>query len=182
MNIDYLSADGHKWMLGPEGAGIFYCRRSLIDRTRPLMVGWMNVINAETYGSYDYVLKSDAGRFECGTYNVPGLIGLKASLELLFNTVGIDAISQRIKHLTDRLTGKLLSKGYDILSPRTGEQWSGIVSFTSKKHDHAMIFRTLRKEHRTEIALREGRLRVSPHFYNTNEQIDRLIGHLPGHE
>src|SRR5688572_19679568 len=111
MQIDYLSADGHKWMMGPEGAGVFYCRRQLIERTRPLMVGWMNVINAEEYGSYNYILKSDAGRFECGTYNVPGLIGLKASLELL-HSIGIAAISQRVKHLTNRLISGLSSKGY----------------------------------------------------------------------
>jgi cysteine desulfurase/selenocysteine lyase len=181
MHIDYLSADGHKWMLGPEGAGIFYCRRELIERTRPLMVGWMNVINAEQYGSYNYILKSDAGRFECGTYNVPGLIGMKASLELLFSRVGLDAISARVKHLTDRLIAGLAAKGYHILSPRGESNWSGIVSFESKKHDHAALFRMLRKDHRTEIALREGRLRAAPHFYNTDEQIDRLIEHLPGH-
>jgi selenocysteine lyase/cysteine desulfurase len=65
--------------------------------------------------------------------------------------------------------------------PRTGDRWSGIVTFTSAVHDHEQIVRVLRKQHRTEIALREGRLRVSPHFYNTIEQIDRLIDHLPGH-
>src|SRR6185437_16195474 len=68
MHIDYLSADGHKWMLGPEGAGIFYCRRELLERTRPLMVGWMNVVNPGDYGNYEYTLKPDAGRFECGSY------------------------------------------------------------------------------------------------------------------
>jgi selenocysteine lyase/cysteine desulfurase len=168
-------------MLGPEGAGIFYCRRELIERTRPLMVGWMNVVNPEQYGDYNYILKSDAGRFECGTYNVPGLLGLKASLELLFSGVARDAVSARIKLLTDRLVTGLQNKGYQVISPRTSDQWSGSVAFTSKAHDHAAIFKTLRKEHKTEIALREGRLRVSPHFYNTEEQIDRLIEHLPAH-
>src|SRR5947199_60935 len=56
MNIDFLSADGHKWMLGPEGAGFFYCRKELIDHLRPLMVGWMNVVNAQDFGAYDYTL------------------------------------------------------------------------------------------------------------------------------
>ena len=181
MNIDYLSADGHKWMLGPEGAGIFYCRRELIDRTRPLMVGWMNVVNNQAYGSYDYTLKSDAGRFECGTYNIPGLLALHAALDLLFNKVGLAAVSSRVKELTDHLIARLREKGYAIASPRAGDRWSGIVTFTSPTHDHEQIVRVLRKQHRTEIALREGRLRVSPHFYNTIEQIDRLIDHLPGH-
>ena len=179
MHIDYLSADGHKWMLGPEGAGFFYCRRELLERTRPLMVGWMNVINAQDYGNYNYILKPDAGRFECGTYNLPGLLALKAALEML-HAIGIEAISARIKTLTDHLIAALTAKGYQVLSPRAAEQWSGIVSFTSPNPDaHLAMFRTLRKDHHTEIALREGRLRVSPHFYNTEAQIDRLVDHLP---
>jgi selenocysteine lyase/cysteine desulfurase len=180
MQIDYLSADGHKWMLGPEGAGFFYCRGALIERTRPLMIGWMNVINAMAYGSYDYTLRSDAGRFECGTYNVPGLLALKASLEIIRNA-GITAVATRVKHLTDHLERGLISRGYGIVSPRAAQQWSGIVSFFSMKHRHEEIVRTLRKEHQVELAVREGRLRASPHFYNTNEQIDRLLELLPRH-
>jgi selenocysteine lyase/cysteine desulfurase len=178
MNIDYLSADGHKWMLGPEGAGFFYCRRELLERTRPLMIGWMNVINNQEYGDYDYTLQSTAQRFECGTYNVPGLLALKGSLELLVSA-GIDAIAERVKQLTARLIDGLQSKGYPVLSPRQEEAWSGIVSFTSTR-DYAELIRNLRRDHHTEIAVREGRLRVAPHFYNTDEQIDRLIEHLPG--
>ena len=180
MKIDYLSADGHKWMLGPEGAGFFYCSRERIERTRPLMVGWMNVVDAMNYGDYNYRLKSDAGRFECGTYNVPGLLGFKAALELL-TAVGIEAISQRVKLLTDRLIEGLLGSGYQGISPRDVDAWSGIVSFVSPKHEGKQIVDMLRKEKKTEVALREGRLRASPHFYNTEEQIDHLIEALPGH-
>jgi len=180
MRIDYLSADGHKWMLGPEGAGIFYCRRELIERTRPLMVGAMNVIDALAYGSYDYTLRPDAGRFECGSTSLASFLSLKASLELI-DSIGIGPIAERIKLLTERLVVGLARKGYEIVSPRTGEQWSGIVSFSSMRHRHEDIFRTLRREHQTEVALREGRLRASPHFYNTEAQIDRLIELLPAH-
>jgi cysteine desulfurase / selenocysteine lyase len=179
MNVDFLSADGHKWLLGPEGAGVFYCRKELIERTRPLMVGWMNVIDALDYGNYDYTLRPDAGRFECGSHNVPGLLALKASVELLAS-VGAGVTAQRVRELTDRLIEALLLKGYSVVSPRDKWQWSGIVSFTSPTgKDHEQIFQKLRREHRTEIALREGRLRASPHFYNTEQQIDRLIEHLP---
>lgn len=180
MNIDYLSADGHKWMLGPEGAGIFYCRRELLERTRPLMLGAMNVINALEYGSYDYTLKPDAGRFECGSLSLGSFFSLKASLELS-ESIGIANIAPRVKLLTDRLVSGLVRKGYGVVSPRQGEQWSGIVSFTSPNHPHEPIVRALRREHHTEIALRDGRLRASPHFYNTEEQIDRLIEVLPAH-
>jgi cysteine desulfurase/selenocysteine lyase len=180
MNIDYLSADGHKWLLGPEGAGIFYCRRELLAKTRPLIVGWMNVINQDEYGSYDFTLKSDARRFECGSYTVATLLSLKAAIDLLLS-VKIEPISQRLQVLTDYLIAGLESKGYNIISPRDADQWSGIVSFTSPTHDHTQIWRELRHAHQTEIAVREGRLRCSPHFYNTVEQMDRLISHLPGH-
>jgi cysteine desulfurase / selenocysteine lyase len=180
MNIDFLAADGHKWMMGPEGAGIFYCRKELIERTRPLMVGWMNVINSQDYGNYDYTLRPDAGRFECGSHNVAGLLGLKASLEML-KSVGVENVAERLKVLTDRLVVGLTKKGYRVISPRKGEAWSGIVSFVSEKHKHEEIFRMLRKEKKIEIAVREGRLRCSPHFYNTEEQMDRVVAALPGH-
>jgi cysteine desulfurase/selenocysteine lyase len=180
MHIDFLSADGHKWMLGPEGAGIFYCRRELMESLPPLTIGWMNVINAMDYGNYDYTLKPDAGRYECGTYNVPGLLAMKGALEVLAD-VGIDRVANRVRELGDHLISKLEGKGYRIVSPRSGEQWSGIVSFVSPVHPHEPIVTKLRKEHRTEISLREGRLRCSPHFYNTIEQLDRLVDLLPSH-
>ncbi|HSZ57205.1 MAG TPA: aminotransferase class V-fold PLP-dependent enzyme [Tepidisphaeraceae bacterium] len=180
MGIDFLSADGHKWLLGPEGAGILYIRRELIESTPPLTIGWMNVKNAMDYGNYDYTLKEDASRYECGSYNVPGLLGLKASVELLAN-VGIDAVAKRLKTLTDHFIARVSGKGYQLLSPRNHEQWSGSVAFMSRRHDHQPIVAALRKEHRIEIALREGRLRCSPHFYNTEAQLDRLVEALPGH-
>jgi cysteine desulfurase/selenocysteine lyase len=180
MKIDFLSADGHKWLMGPEGAGVFYCRRELIERTRPVLIGWMNVVDAQRYGDYNYTLRPDAGRFECGSHNIPGLLALNASVNLI-RELGIEAISQRIKTVTDRLIIGLMLKGYQVISPRTGLEWSGIVSFTSPKHNHEQLVVALRKQHHIEIALREGRLRASPHFYNTDEQIDRLIRVLPEH-
>lgn len=179
MEIDYLSADGHKWLLGPEGAGIFYCRRELIERTRPLAVGWLNVVDAQNFGNYNYTLRDDAGRYECGSHNVAGLLGLKASLELLAG-VGIANIAERIRLLGDRLIEGLESRGFHIVSPRDDQQWSGIVSFVWPKapDEHRRIVQVLRKEKHIEIALREGRLRASPHFYNTEQQINRLIDAL----
>ena len=179
MNIDYLSADGHKWLLGPEGAGVFYCRRELLESTRPVMVGWMNVVDALNYGNYDYRLRPDAGRYENGTYNVPGLLALKGSVDLLAG-VGVDGIAPRVRALTERFIQGITAKGYCVISPRGGDEWSGIVTFVAKEAaDHQPIWRRLRAEHRTEIAVREGRLRCSPHFYNTEAQIDRLVENLP---
>lgn len=180
MHIDFLSADSHKWMLGPEGAGLFYCRRELIDSLRPLTIGWMNVVNAMDYGHYDYTLKPDAGRYECGTYDVVGLHAMKGALDVLADA-GIDAIARRVRELGDYLIVRLEEKGYQIISPRAAEQWSGIVSFISPVHPHEPIVARIRKERRIEISLRERRLRCSPHFYNTEDQLNRLVEALPGH-
>ena len=180
MGIDYLACGGQKWLLGPEGAAFFYCRRDLIEPMPPLDVGASSVVNHLAYGDYDYTLKNDALRFESGSTNIAGMFGLLAAMEFL-HSLGADAISQRIKHLTDRLIEGVRDKGYSVISLRRENQWSGIVCFTSPNHDHSAIVRALRKDHNTEIVVREGRLRVSPHFYNTDEQIDRLVDQLPSH-
>jgi cysteine desulfurase / selenocysteine lyase len=178
MNIDYLAAGGQKWMLAAEGAAIFYCRRDLLERTRPLVIGAVTVEKFIEFSTYDYTLAKTARRFESGTYNIAGFRALRAAMELLLS-LGSLAIADRIKHLTDRLTRGLRDKGYTVASPRDGDQWSGIVSFASPGHDHDAVARSLRKEHKTELVVRGGRLRASPHFYNTDEQIDRLIERLP---
>jgi selenocysteine lyase/cysteine desulfurase len=178
MNIDFLSADGHKWMLGPEGLGFFYCRKELIGSVRPEL-GWMNVINAVNYGDYDLTLRADAKRFECGTYNIPGVLGLGASLELLLE-VGIDTIWKRVDGLCEMIAEGVQSKGYRLISPREKEtERSGIVSFLSRSgKDHPAIVTELEKQ-RIIIVTREGRLRASPHFYQSEEHAQRLIDALP---
>jgi selenocysteine lyase/cysteine desulfurase len=178
MHIDYLSAGGHKWLMGPVGTGIFYCRRELLEKTRPPIIGVSSVVEPENF-NYQYVLKSDARRFESGAPNAGGLLGLKASLELL-TTLGTANIAERLRILTDHLIAGLIKKGYTIASPRGIAEFSGIVSFASSIHDLEAIQKSL-KEKRIEIAFRMGRLRASPHFYNTEQQIDRLIDRLPGH-
>jgi cysteine desulfurase / selenocysteine lyase len=178
MNIDYLSADGHKWLLSPEAAGVLYVRRDLQDRTRPLSVGATSVIDFLNFGDYNYTLRPDAGRYESGSLNVPGLLAMKASFEM-FLSAGMDNVTARIKQLSDYLIAGLQRKGYQIVSPRAGDQWSGIVSFMPKSGDPNAIVKTLREKHRIEIVAREGRLRASAHFYNTEEQMDRLIAALP---
>jgi selenocysteine lyase/cysteine desulfurase len=180
MNIDYLSADGHKWLLGPEGAGVFYCRRELLEKTRPLVVGWLNVVNAMDFANYDYRLKPDACRFESGSHNVAGLLALKASVDLI-SSIGVPAITARLKHLGDHLAPRLAQKGYTVISPRDGDQFSGSVVFASSTHDQEAIVKRFRSDHRIEIAFRVGRLRCSPHFYNTEQQMERLAELLPGH-
>ncbi len=176
MNIDFLSADGHKWMLGPEGAGFFFCRRELLGQLHP-EIGWMNVINADDYGHYDFTLKPDARRFECGSYNIPGLLGLGASLELLLE-VGMETITVRLLALTDYLCERLTDKGYQVVSSRKAGEQSGIVSFISRGQDQRELVGRLQTQG-IVIVLRENRLRASPHFYNSLADMDRLVDALP---
>lgn len=180
MRIDFLSADGHKWLCGPEGAGVFYCRKALIPRLRPSTVGWMCMKNADAYGDYEFAFRDDARRFDSGSYNIGGLYGLGASVELLLE-IGIDRVASQVRMLTDRLVAGVRGKGYRVVSPRDGEQWSGIVAFVSEVHDQAGVQKHLENEHRVVISVREGRLRASPHVYNTPEEVDQLIELLPAH-
>ena len=176
MNIDFLSADGHKWLLGPEGAGIFYCRKDLLTSLRP-EVGWMNVIHANDYGSYDFTLRADARRFECGSHNIPGVLALGASMQML-SDIGWDIVTGRVLGLTAQLCSGLAQKSYTLISSRREHETSGIVSFTSRSHSHAEIISNLEKR-KIIIVEREGRLRVSPHFYQSSEDINRLLNALP---
>jgi cysteine desulfurase/selenocysteine lyase len=180
MRIDFLSADGHKWLLGPEGAGIFYCRHELLGLLRPSCVGWACMQDALNFGEYKLAFRDDARRFDSGSYNLAGIWGLGASIEWLLS-VGVEKIWERVRLLTDRLVQGVRAKGYRVVGSREAAETSGIVAFVSDTHDHTRLVNHLRQEYRTVIGAREGRLRVSPHFYNTVEEIDQLVEHLPGH-
>lgn len=180
MKIDFLSADGHKWLLSPEGAGVFYCRHELLGLLRPSMVGWLGTKNAMDFSHYQLEFRDDARRFDSGSYNLAGIWGLGASIDW-FLQLGVDHIWQRVRMLTDRLVAGVKEKGYRVVSSRVEPEASGIVSFVSSTHDHQRIVNHLAQEYRTIIATRHGRLRVSPHFYNTEEEIDQLVEHLPEH-
>ncbi len=178
MNIDFLAADGHKWLCGPEGAGLFYCRRELIGHLRPTEIGYMSMKHGYDSLEKKIDLHDDARRFDSGVYNLAGVCALGASLDLLLD-YGIDQVQVRVKQLTDALVAGLKAKGWQIHSPRTASEWSGIISFSSDKHDLDALRKHLRSEFKIIVANRLGRLRASPHFYNSLEEIQQLIDALP---
>ncbi len=180
MNIDFLSADGHKWLCGPEGCGIFYCNQALIGHLKPIMAGWLCMKNALDFGDYQFEFVDSARKFDTGSYNLCGIYGLGAAIDMWLE-IGIEQVAAQVEGLTDRLVQGLREKGYRIISSRRPGESSGIVAFISDVHDHQKIQQHLQDEHRIVIALREGRLRASPHVYNTPEEIDRLVEVLPGH-
>ncbi|MEM8737418.1 MAG: aminotransferase class V-fold PLP-dependent enzyme [Planctomycetota bacterium] len=181
--IDFLSADGHKWMLGPEGLGFFYCRAERCAALHPNVVGWMNMVDAGNYGDYRFEFQADARRFEPGTWNVPGFLALGASLDLLLG-VGSAGVWSRVEALTARLCAGLEDRGYTVFSPREREsERSGIVVFEPGPAGGGVDPRRVvfdLQQAGIVVALREGRLRASPHFYNTPQQMDRLVAALPG--
>jgi selenocysteine lyase/cysteine desulfurase len=173
MPVDFLAADSHKWLLGPEGIGLFWIRRELIDLLHPIGVGWNSVVNAGNFSEIDFRLKPHAGRWEGGAPNNAGITAMGASLDLLLNT-GIDSIYRRIEELTDYLCEQASRAGLSIFSSRATGEKSGIVSLLSPGRDPDALVRLCR-ERGIIVNQRFGRLRVSPHAYNTFEEIDRLL-------
>jgi cysteine desulfurase/selenocysteine lyase len=174
--IDYLAADGHKWLLGPEGAGILYVRRERLDELRAIGVGWHSVAQGSDFTNISLTLKPSAQRFEGGSQNMPGMLALGASLELFASLTaefGRDAIARRVVAVADAACECLRDAGAQVVSDRTPEHASGIVSFAVPGQD-AEILRRKAAEAGIALSCRAGRLRISPHAYNDAADIERL--------
>ncbi len=176
-HIDALAADGHKWLLGPEGCGILYVRQALQDRIEPVEFGWTNVAGYADYASRDMTLRKDAGRYECGTLNTIGCFGLRAAMEFLLD-VGVGEIAPVVQNLGDRIAAGVKALGYEVLGERTPASGSGIVSFRKPGLDARLIVSRLR-EAGISCAPRAGWVRTSPHFYISPADIDRMLSELP---
>ncbi len=120
-HIDALAADGHKWLVGPEGCGILYISRRLQEQVEPVEFGWTNVSSYNDYASRDMTLRPDAGRYECGTLNTIGCFGLRAALDFLLE-IGIDSIAPAVRGLADQISEGVRRRGYEVL----GEPNAGI--------------------------------------------------------
>lgn len=175
--IHALAADGHKWLLGPEGCGILYVQREWQDAIEPVEFGWTNVAAWQDYSSRDMTLRNDAGRYESGTLNVVGCFGLRASLELLLE-VGIENIAPHVQRLGDLIAAGAKEKGYEVMLERTPENGSGIVSIRKEGLDARWLWTRLR-EAGVVAAPRQGWLRLSPHFYLSPDDVARAVELLP---
>lgn len=176
-HIDALAADGHKWLLGPEGCGILYVSQDLQDQVFPVEFGWTNVAGYNDYASRDMTLRPDAGRYECGTLNTIGCYGLRASIELLLE-VGVREIAPHIQNLGDRIADGVTARGYELLRTRTAETGAGIVSFRKPGMEAIEVVRRLQSAG-IAAAPRAGWVRTSPHFYISPGDIDRMLEVLP---
>jgi selenocysteine lyase/cysteine desulfurase len=176
-HIDALSADGHKWLLGPEGCGILYISRDLQERVEPVEFGWTNVASYADYSSRDMTLRRDAGRYEPGTLNTVGCFALRSAIELLLE-IGVENIAPAVLELGDRIAKGVESKGYEVMGPRTPESASGIVTFRKGGMDAKDLVRRMR-DAKISAAPRAGWVRTSPHFYISPEDIDEMLEVLP---
>ncbi len=171
--IDFLAADGHKWLLGPEGAGVLFIRREHLDRLRPLGVGWNSVRHAHDYQHIALDLKPGASRYEGGSRNLVGLLGLEASVRLL-GTFGPEALFRRIDALAEEACQRLQSLGARVRSDRSPGHRSGIVLFDIPGRDPQALRRQC-LQRGVVLSCRAGGLRISPHAYNDASDLQRLV-------
>ncbi|MFI9504624.1 aminotransferase class V-fold PLP-dependent enzyme [Nocardia sp. NPDC052566] len=171
--VDFAMADGHKWLLGPEGSGVLYVRGARLDLLRPLEPGWNSVAHREDWDNLELVFDDTARRLEGGMPNVTGIAALGASIDLLL-AAGIPAIWSHVDRLCDLACSGLSALGATVLSDRSTEGRSGIISVQVDGPPIPLLAKQLQSEG-IAVSARAGGLRISPHGYNTDEDIDRLV-------
>jgi cysteine desulfurase / selenocysteine lyase len=181
--VDFLSADAHKWMLGPLAIGIVYVRRECFDLCRPTLLGSWNVKAPGFVAQDEIEFQPTAQRYEPGAMNTIGIAGMKVGIDLLLE-IGIERIAQRILSIRERLVKGLKHLGFEIVGQSTGSSTSGIVTFSHPLKNLPALFEQLG---RADIVCslrqdRQGRhyLRFSPHFYNTEAEVDRVFDVVEG--
>jgi len=178
-SVDFLAADAHKWLLGPCGAGLFYVRRAVQERLRPVVFGWHNVRCPDFVAQDHLAFAAGARRYEAGSASLLGIAGLKAALDLLLET-GVEAIAAELQRKRAWLAPALEAKGWTVLHPAPPPEHAGpILSFYREREDMAAWHQRL-KDAGIATSLRADRggrryLRLSPHFYNTDAELHRLL-------
>jgi cysteine desulfurase/selenocysteine lyase len=171
--IDALAADGHKWLLSPEGAGLLYVRKSRLGMLRAIGVGWNSVRQSGNFTDTRFDLKTDASRYEGGSHCLAAIAGLAKSLDLLVE-IGPDKTGERVLEITDQLCERLARASLPIASCREGDRRSGIVSFEVPGKDPVQLKKDCRARG-VIVNARAGRMRAAPHAYCNNDDIDRLL-------
>lgn len=178
-SIDFLAADGHKWLLGPEGAGILYVAQKHLDLLAPIMVGWNSLEDGFKFDSNSSTLKLSAARYEGGSTNMVGMLALEASLDLLLScgtNLHDSPIALAIMENVRDLNEKLASAGFETHLPPQGHL-SGIMGISWPGANYASA-RSHCRSNGVVLSIRGGRLRISTHGYNDASDIDRLVSVL----
>jgi selenocysteine lyase/cysteine desulfurase len=170
LGVDFLAAGCHKWLLGPMGLGLFYASAKAMGLLNPVAAGWHSVAGAEDL-SENFQLKPDMGRFEPGTLDVPAILGLGASLDILAE-VGVDNVRASIFALLGEIGAGLTERGLKVVSPCGPAERSSIMAF---EHPDAPGLMKHFAKNRVAVSLRGGRIRLSPHFYNDAQDSRRFF-------
>lgn len=178
-HVDFLSADAHKWLLGPLTAGIFFVRREHFDLLHPTLIGAWNVDCPNFIAQEEIAFHPSARRYEPGVLNAAGIFGMQAAIQILADDVGIPAVSRRILALKAVAVQELRELGCEFLGPTEGPLVSGITTFRHPSVPSASIAQSLEASGIT-ASLRHDRvghgfIRLSPHFYNTEDEILRTV-------
>lgn len=175
MQADFVMADGHKWMLGPEGLAFFYCRAAQRERLKLHQFGWHMVEHAGDFDRRDWAPADSARRFECGSPNMLGIHALDASLAVLMEA-GMDAVESRLLDTTRRLMDRIRdSHSLELVSDDRPGRHAGIVTFRHRELPSAELHRHLRDHAGVVCAARGGGVRFSPHFYTDFDVIERAV-------
>jgi len=177
--VDFAAGDAHKWMLGPCGAGLMYVRREVQERLNPPIYGWHNVNNPNFVALEQIEFRNDSRKYEAGTHNLLGLVGILAGLKLIAE-IGLENISAELLRKRAFLVPKLQARGYTVLNADAPpESSSGIVTFYNPGKDHAAIHQKL-TDANVVASLRTDRtgqnyIRFSPHFYITDAELNKVL-------
>ncbi|MGA3170644.1 MAG: aminotransferase class V-fold PLP-dependent enzyme [Chthoniobacteraceae bacterium] len=182
-HVDFLSADAHKWMLGPMAIGIVFVRREHFELLRPTLLGAWNIRSPNFITQSEIVFEPTARRYEPGVLNVAGIYGMRAALDLLA-AAGPGRIHERILELKRAAVEPLVAAGFEFMGPFDGPAASAITTFRHPGRDAAALFRALEQGGVT-ASLRFDRagtqyIRLSPHFYNTLDEMARVVEILIG--
>ena len=178
-HVDFLSADAHKWLLGPVAIGVVYVKKELFDLCRPTLLGAWNIKAPNFVAQNQVEFVEGAQRYEPGVLNVPGVAGMKATIDLLLE-IGIEKVAERILSIRSRLVFGLVELGFTPLGATTNAaHFSGIITVSHPTRDIPSLFKRL-SENRVVGSPRQDRrgnhyLRFSPHFYNTEDEVDRVL-------
>jgi selenocysteine lyase/cysteine desulfurase len=176
--VDVLACGAQKWMLGPTGIGFAYLSQRALERVRPVLIGIDSVVRDREYFEYDLTFKPDARRFEEAAPNWPGILGMGAAVNLLVRA-GPAAVESGALRLANRLREELVGRGFKLVfTPQRPGEKSAIVSFRHARMVPAEVHRRLH-DAGIILSLRGNFLRASPHYYNSDADIDRLLEALP---
>jgi selenocysteine lyase/cysteine desulfurase len=178
LGIDFLLSGALKWLCGGQGIAFLYCRRDLVERLEPLVVGWFGTEDPFDFDRSGLRLRADARRFETGTYALPQAWTASGGLDII-SEVGVDAIRARNQELGRRIIGRADEHGLEVLSPRDDDRRGGLVRLRvpgGRVGAEALLHRLLERD--VVLDQRGDALRLSPHFFNDEADIDRCFEEL----